>query len=58
MDQITITREQFKKTVSEELGDLINTKGGGDSAKALAGILCATFGAKLTYRLFDKKEEE
>lgn len=58
MEEITITRDDFRKAVSEELGVLINTKGGDSSAGVLAGILCATFGAALTRRLFKKDEED
>lgn len=58
MEEITITKEQFRQAVLDEMKVLLNTKGADGMAGAMVGLLAGTFGAALTKRLFSKKEEE
>lgn len=59
-DQITITRDQFKEAVSEEVKTVV--KAGEDAKSHMAGfmatMLVTTFGAALCGRLFKEEEEE
>lgn len=58
MEEITITREQFRKAVLDEMKVLLSTDGVDGMAGVAMGLLASMFGAALTNRLFDKKEEE
>ena len=61
MDQITITREEFRSAVADEIMTLMQASEKSNTsatAGAMAMMLVATFGAALTTRLFDKKEVE